>query len=536
MSLKQEIQALKDKHSEDTKDTKKVLKNGVNNPFSNAKRNEDITDYYNSLSPLQQQAFKKQLELKKIRNNYIKYLKYVYKDTFLVTRFHALLAKLCQSVIENMENGKRVRLCISVPPQSGKTTTITKTLPSWFVGKHPNSNVIITAYNSDKAVEFGDNNRNLIKDYGKEIFDIEPSESMDRKDEFGIKGKKGGIISRGLRGGLTGNPANLLIVDDPFKNGEEASNLNIREKIWDTFRDSAMTRVHGNLEVKGDAVIVIHTRWNDDDLIGRLEKLGNWSIINIPAIWEEGTDKLLKRKIGEPLLPELGFDNDFLEEKRVLLGDRLFRTLYQGKPYLDNGTMLKRENIRTYNKESMPSDFEEITLSCDLTFGGISKNSDPYCMSIWGRNGANHYLLDVVSKKAGFTETIEMIKQLCSKYPTMRRKIIERKANGQATIEMLNSHIGGMIPFDPKGASKVDRFNAILPYFEAGNVFFPDDKIIKDIEKYIEQLLRFPNASHDDFVDTVSQYLLNYQYNYSGKVNTDSCFAMISKVLRGFKI
>lgn len=540
MEIKRKIkQEVKDRRN-DFNDRVKKLKDsnkGIVSPQVEDDNAFNVAEFYQRLTPTQKEAFDKQLKFKKIRNNYAEYVKYVYGDNYLMTRFHGVLCKLAQSVITKMEHGERVRLCISIPPQIGKTKSFTETLPSWFIGRHPNGKVILTGYNSDIAVKFGDNNRNLIKSFGKEIFDIEPSESMDRKDEFGIKGYEGKIVSRGLLGGLTSNAGNLVIIDDPFKNGEEANNPEIREKVWRVFCDSVMTRVHGNLECKGDAVIVIHTRWHEDDLIGRLSKEEGWIVVNIPCVWEDGTrkDNLLGRKVGETLCPELGFDYDWACKTRKLLGERVWSALYQGKPFIDTGNLIKRENIRIYNKNSKPYTFEEITMSCDLTFGANTKHSDPYCISIWGRNGADHFLLDVVSKKAGFKETLEIIKVLSAKYPTMRKKLIEKKANGQATIEMLNSHIGGMIPFTPTG-SKEDRFNAVCPYFEAGNVFFPDETLQPDIEFYINQLLKFPNGEHDDFVDTVSQYLLNYQYKYGGRISTDNSYIDFSEAFRGIKI
>lgn len=540
MEIKRKIkQEVKERRSE-LNDRVKKLKDsnkGIVSPQVEDDNAFNVAEFYKNLTPMQKEAFDKQLKFKKIRNNYAEYVKYVYGDNYLMTKFHGVLCKLAQSVITKMEHGERVRLCISMSPQHGKSKTFTETLPSWFIGRHPNGKVILTGYNSDIAVKFGDNNRNLIKDFGKELFDIEPSESMDRKDEFGIKGYEGKIVSRGLLGGITSNAGNFVIIDDPFKNGEEANNPDIRERVWRVFCDSVMTRVHGSVECKGDAVIVIHNRWHEDDLIGRLSKEEGWIVVNIPCIWEDRTrkDTLLGRHIGETLCPELGFDFDWACKTRKLLGERVFMALYQGKPFIDTGNLIKRENIRIYNKNSKPYTFEEITMSCDLTFGANTKNSDPYCISIWGRNGADHYLLDVVSKKAGFKETLEIIKVLSAKYPTMRKKLIEKKANGQATIEMLNSHIGGMIPFTPTG-SKEDRFNAVCPYFEAGNVFFPDESLQQDIEFYINQLLKFPNGEHDDFVDTVSQYLLNYQYKYGGKVQTNSGLALLSKALRGIKL
>ena len=87
---------------------------------------------------------------------------------------------------------------------------------------------------------------------------------------------------------------------------------------------------------------------------------------------------------------------------------------------------------------------------------------------------------------------------------------------------------------EPKGQSKEDRLNAVSPYFEGGNVFFPDESVLSNIEEYVEQLLKFPNSAHDDFVDTVSQYLLNYQYKYGGRIATDSGFSKIANAIRGF--
>ena len=87
---------------------------------------------------------------------------------------------------------------------------------------------------------------------------------------------------------------------------------------------------------------------------------------------------------------------------------------------------------------------------------------------------------------------------------------------------------------EPKGQSKEDRLNAVSPYFESGNVYFPDESVLPNVEEYVEQLLKFPNSAHDDFVDTVSQYLLNYQYKYGGRVATDSGFLTLANAIRGF--
>ena len=497
----------------------------------------DAVGYYNSLSDDQKLAFQRELEKKKIRDSYVKYLKYVYPN-FILTRFHILLANICQSVVQKVEKGETVRLCISVPPQHGKTTTITKTLPSWFVGRNIGKWAILTAYNADIAEEFSDNNRQLIKQFGKEIFGIETNNSQDNKYLFQCHkcGKAenpnvdSGIMGVGIQGGIVGHGGSLIIVDDPYKNDLQANNPTERQNISQVFKSAVVTRARG----KGNAIIVIHTRWHDDDLIGELEKTGDWSIVNIPCVWEKGEDKLLHRKIGQTLCPELGFDVEWLERTERAVGKRLFQANYQGRPYIEGGNLVKRSDIKFYDKMSKPSAFEELVLSCDLSFGGLNKENDPYCMSLWGRNGGDHYLLKVWGKRASFMETQRTLKIICSQYPQLKKKLIEKKAMGGPVIETLGKEIGGFVPFDPKGASKEARFSSVTPYFESGNIYFPDESIEPDIEEYIEQVLKFPNVTHDDFVDTISQYLLNYEYRYGGRIDTDNRYSMFAKAIRGF--
>ena len=433
-----------------------------------------------------------------------------------------------------------VRLCISVPPQHGKTTTITKTLPSWFVGRNKGKWAILTAYNADIAEEFSDNNRQLIKQYGKEIFGIETNSSQDNKYLFQCHevGKAenpnidSGIMGVGIQGGIVGHGGSLIIVDDPYKNDLQANNPTERLNISQVFKSAVVTRARG----KGNAIIVIHTRWHDDDLIGELVKTGDWLYVNIPCVWEKGVDKLLHRKIGETLCPELGFDSEWLNRTEKAVGRRLFQANYQGKPYIEGGNLVKRNDIKFYDKSSKPSVFEELTLSCDLSFGGMKKENDPYCMSLWGRIGGDHYLLNVWGKRASFSETQQTLRIIKTQYPQLKRIIVEKKALGGPIIETLGREIGGFIPYDPKGTSKESRFNSVTPYFEGGNIYFPTEDLVSDIEEYIEQVLRFPNVGHDDFVDTISQYLLNYEYRYGGKIQTNSLYKSLSRAIRGFKV
>lgn len=487
-------------------------------------------EYYNSLSESEKLEFQEEIKKKKLRENYASYVQYIYGDNYIMTPFHKTLCAICQTAIEKLKKGEQVRILLSTPPQVGKSSTLTETLPSWFIGNNPDLSVIITAYNADIAEKFGDRNRQKVKDFGKDIFGIQISDSQDNKTLFQIKGHQGQIFSTGILGGLTSNPAALIIVDDPFKNGEEAESQDVRDRVERVYWDSIETRIRK----LGGAIIVIHTRWHEDDLIGRLAKKQGFIVVNFPTIWEKGEDKLLHRKVGEPLCPELGMTVDWAMRTKQNAGSRVWNALYQGKPFVEGGNIIQRKDIKFYNNRSIPSNFDEIVLSCDLSFGGTKQNNDPNCGVVWGRVGGNHYLLKRFNKKCGFQETINLIKLFCADYPTMRKKLIEAKANGRATIEMLNGSISGFVGFDPKGASKEARLKLVAPYFESGNIYLPDESVDADIEEVVDQLLKFPNVVHDEYVDTTSQYLLDYSYKYDGGyIETDSVYKKLSTIVRG---
>ena len=202
-------------------------------------------NYYDNLSESDKVAFQKELQKKKIRDNYAYYLKYVYGENYKLTKFHLLLSSIAQNVVKKIENGEKVYICISTPPQHGKSTCLTQTLPSWFLGRNPDLRCITTAYNADIAEKFGDEPRQQIKKYGKDLFGIEISDSQDNKTIWNIKDHQGGMYSTGINGSLTSNQGALIIVDDPIKNEIEAQNKTIRDQIWANFSTSLWTRQRG---------------------------------------------------------------------------------------------------------------------------------------------------------------------------------------------------------------------------------------------------------------------------------------------------
>lgn len=409
--------------------------------------------------------------------------------------------------------------------------TVTKTLPSWFVGRNPTKNAILTAYNADLAEKFEDSNRQKTRQFGKDIFGIEISESQDNKTLYQTK-QGGGVMGVGIQGGITGNGGELIIVDDPYKSSVDANSPATRKLIEDIFRDSIATRLQG----KGNALIIIQTRWHEEDLCGKLAKEDGWLVINIPAVCEDEKHDVLHREKGTTLCPELGYDTLWVEQQKKQSGEKVWEALYQGHPSIDGGEVFKRDDIQYYTKATLPPNFDEETISCDLSFGGIKHQNDPCAIQVWGRVGANHYLLKRIKKRLTFNEMCEMIKIISAEFPNARRKIVEKKANGQAVIDSLNSVIGGFEAYDPKMVDKLGRANAITPYFNSKNVFLPDKTIDNSIEEMVDELMKFPNSEHDDEVDAMTQYLNCYQYRHSGKICVDEYFAGIRKAFGGIKI
>ena len=485
---------------------------------------DDIYTKYQNASDNEKLLIKKEIEKQLAREDYLYYLQYINGARFKPTKFHKFLAAVCEKVVKDIEAGKEVRVCLSVPPRHGKSFCVTETLPSWFIGRNPNSSCILTAYNADLAEKFGDKNREKVREFGKELFNIEISKSQDSKALFSLKQRKAEVKSVGLAGGITGNGGRLIIIDDPYKNRADAKTN--KELIEDVFNDSVLTRLEGD----GRGILVIHTRWLEDDLIGKLSKDPSWIVINIPCLARE--NDALGRNVGEALCPELGFDLKWASQRKADVGESVWEALYQGNPTIENGEVFKKEHIKFYKLSDLPPLFDEVTQSWDCTFNSDS-NSDLVAGQVWGRKGANHYLLPkFVWNRLSFTQTISALKQLTSEYNNTNKILIEKKANGGAVIETLRQDVPGIIPIIPT-ESKYGRAVSVVPYFEAGNVYLPHPDICSKIMRGVDEMLHFPNGAHDDFVDAMTQYLNAQRHKTQNRLLYTEDVKFIGGAIRG---
>lgn len=438
-------------------------------------------------------------ELKKelCRRVYSDYVEYVHEGRWIKGKAVSYICDKVQEFIEKDTSHAFDILVLSIPPQHGKSMTITETLPSWYLGKFPTKRIIEASYSEDFAQLFGRRNLRKIEQFGKGLFNIEKGK-IANNTEFELSNGIGGMISRGILSGVTGRPADLMIIDDPVKNRQEADSKTYRDRIWAEWNDSFKSRLSF-----GAKVIIIQTRWHEDDFAGRIIKNEKHvAVINLKC--EADDNDPLGRKPGEALCPEIGKGNEWLKDFKSTFttkeGSRTWNALYQGSPTPDDGNIFKRKWFQYYEK--LPT-LPYMLISVDATFKDKEDN-DFVSIQVWGKKNVDFYLVDRVKEHLGFTETLNVIRQLRNKYDKCSAVLIEDKANGSAIIEVLQREFSGVVPINPEGG-KIARANAVSPSFESGNVYLP--KTAKWLYDYETELISFPNAEHDDDVDCTTQAL-----------------------------
>lgn len=232
-------------------------------------------------------------------------------------------------------NTPDARLVISMPPQEGKSQRASRRFPLWCLTQNPDLRIAIASYEMNTARRWGRTIRDDIAQNTEEI-GLRVREDLSAQGEWQLAGHEGGVYSAGVGGALTGRPVDLLIIDDPVKGREQADSPTIREKTWDWWTDSASTRL-----APGAPVILILTRWHNDDLAGRLlaaEDGKRWRVVNIPAQAdhrpERGETDPLGREPGEFMLSARDTEKAKRNWPRIKVqaGPRTWASLYQGRP------------------------------------------------------------------------------------------------------------------------------------------------------------------------------------------------------------
>ncbi|MFE6872573.1 terminase large subunit domain-containing protein [Kitasatospora sp. NPDC057692] len=249
---------------------------------------------------------------------------------------------LIDDAFRRIAAGESVRLLLTMPPRHGKSRRAARWAPLWYLLQRPDHRVMIASYSSDLADDHGRWIRDAITTWGEQL-GIRLHPGSKAANRFDILGREGGLIAAGVGGGLTGKGAHLAVVDDPIKDDADAQSPTMRRRLWEWWQAVLLTRIE-----PGGSVIVIQTRWHEDDLAGRIlagETADDWTIIDLPAVADSDADAL-GRKAGEPLWPAR-YGHKALAGIRRAVGERVWWSLFQQKPRPQEGGVWKRSWIDT---------------------------------------------------------------------------------------------------------------------------------------------------------------------------------------------
>lgn len=441
-----------------------------------------------SLPITSQNAAAELIRRRQARARLLKFAEYT-NSVYEPAPHHELIA----AKLEAVERGEIKRLMIAMPPRHGKSELASRRFPAWFVGRNPDKQIIAASYNSDLANDFGREVRNIVDtdEFGK-LFDTQLS--ADSKAANRWHTDKGGMyVAAGVGTAITGRGADILLIDDPFKDRQEADSEITRQRVWDWYTSTAYTRL-----MPGGAVVVINTRWHDDDLSGRLlaaqdEGGDQWEVLSLPAISAE----------NEALWPAW-YHLDRLEQIRAVLPARDWNALYQQNPIPDDGDYFKASwfgeydelppNLRMYGA----SDYAVTDGDGDLTehgVAGVDGNGNLYIVDWWSGQATSDIWIekkcDLIiqhNPHCWFGEA-GVIRRAVE--PFLMRRMQEREA--YCRIEWLASI-----------SDKPTRARTFQALASMGKVFFPRNAPWKP--SLLIQLLRFPAAKHDDGVDVLSLF------------------------------
>ena len=279
------------------------------------------------------------------------------------------------------------RLIVSMPPQEGKSQRCSRRFPLWALTHNPDTRIAIASYAHSVARRWGRVIRDDIAAHPKLGLTVRPD--LSAQHEWQLAGHEGGIYATGVGGALTGRAVDLLIIDDPIKDREQADSKVYRERVWDWWTDVASTRL-----APGAPVVLILTRWHEDDLAGRLlasDDADRWSVINIPA-QADSSDDPLGRTPGQWLQSARGRTTAQWEAIKRQAGSRTFASLYQGHPSPPGGTIFNREHWIIDARPAWQADDNQqrwvpsgvVFTSWDLTFKG-GENTDWVVGQAWRR-------------------------------------------------------------------------------------------------------------------------------------------------------
>ncbi|TWI04809.1 putative phage terminase large subunit-like protein [Luteimonas cucumeris] len=435
------------------------------------------------LSP--QEAARELLARRNARTGLIDFTRYTFPG-FEAGDHHKQIA----SALERVERGECRRLMIFAPPRHTKSELASRRFPAYFMGRNADKQIITCTYSGEFATDFGREVKGIVasEEYQALFPGVKLAEDSKAKGRWHTT--DGGVyVAVGVGGPITGRGAHLALIDDPIKNRQDADSDVVRETVWKWYTSTLRTRL-----MPGGAIVLVLTRWHEDDLAGRLlaaQETGGeqWEVVTLPAISDT----------GHALWPEW-YPLAELQAIKAAVGPRDWLALYQQQPTADDGTFFKREWFRD-RYETAPEGLRTIiTGDFAVTDGG----GDFTELGVWGFGDGKFYALDWWSGQASADVWINALLDLVRQYKPMwfvgETGPIRRAIEPLLARTMRERRIFTAADWlSHGGADKAVNARAFQAMCAQGQVQFPETVWA---ERVIDQLLKFPAAKHDDAVDT----------------------------------
>tara|TARA_R110000751_G_scaffold63016_4_gene130428 strand:- start:2506 stop:3978 length:1473 start_codon:yes stop_codon:yes gene_type:complete len=464
---------------------------------------------------LETQKLKLELRLKQLErvdachDEFIPFVKSMWPE-FIAGRHHYIIAEK----LEQIARGEIKRLIINMPPRHTKSEFASFLFPAWMIGRKPSMKIIQATHTTELAVNFGRKVKNLLEtEEYQEIFE-DCELSVDSKASGRWDTKSGGMYyAVGVGSNLAGRGGDLIVIDDPHSE-QTAMSASGFENAWEWYTAGPRQRLQ-----PGGAIVLVQTRWSEKDMTGNLIRqmtkdsmADQWEVVELPAILPS----------GEPTWPEF-WKREELEQVKASVPAYQWNAQYQQDPTAEELSILKREWWKVWDKEEVPN-LQYVIQSYDTAFSK-RETADYSAITTWGvfypleiGGPPNLILLDAQKGRWDFPELKEIALDQY-KFWDPETVIIEAKASGMPLTQELQSMGIPVVNFTPsRGNDKLSRVHSISPLFEAGMIWAPEERWAEDV---IEECAAFPNGTHDDLVDSLTQALMRYRQGNFVQIPTD---------------
>ena len=467
------------------------------------------------------EALYKELFRAKARKSFQSFVAYTYEN-YQMKWFH----KCVCAYLDALYKGDIKKLMVFLPPQHGKSELSSRRFPAYLLGRNPDLKVALTSYSQDLASRFNRDIQKVMR--APEYTELFPktaiSKDVANSQVFEVAECKGQLKTVGVGGGLTGNPVDIGIIDDPFKDRLEANSPTYRQRTWDWYQDVFCTRLHNDSKQ-----LMLFTRWHEDDLAGRIldpknpyydaKEASEWTVIAMPAL-KEATPPLKQaitvqdpRKVGEALWEERHSAEKY--EKRKRINPTGFASLDQQRPSAEEGNKIRAEWFNIIKSSELPFNPSKVVWDCFIDGAWTDKVQNDetallYCH--FDIKSENLYIRNITGVRKELYKFLEFYGEHATTNGITKQSsvYIEMKASGRAFKTFLTRGGYNCRAISEKAVryGKYNRVENAEPFLASGRIYLVEGNWNAD---FIEQCKAFPNGVHDDKVDTLT-YAIDHYY------------------------